>query len=84
MLSSYLSGFDLHFRPDVEDLKSHGVLRDTDVAPKLEAMAAKLEMNMKKDDIGHMLEARPDIDELIVHGIIQDERVAALKIQSAR
>ena len=43
----------------MEELKHAGVLMNTDMAPKLQSIAAKLEMNMKKDDIGHMLEARP-------------------------
>jgi len=63
-------------RPEVEDLVENNIIEDIPVAPRLQAIAKKLERNMTSDLLGKQLYGREDIETLKSHGLLPASDVA--------
>lgn len=66
-------GHLLEKRPDLEDLKTAGIVNDPSVAPSIQANQKKLERNLAKSNLYHALSHRPSIDELVDAGQLNED-----------
>jgi len=64
----------LRQRPGADELIDKGILRDSNVAPALQAATKQLERSQLEDKIAKALTQRPGVDELVRDGILQAEK----------
>ncbi|CUA74450.1 hypothetical protein RSOLAG22IIIB_05560 [Rhizoctonia solani] len=62
-------------RPDKQDLVDRNILKDSKVAPALQAAQDKLQRAQLEDKLGKALEGRPKPEELVDHGILNKDEV---------
>ncbi|KAG8910524.1 hypothetical protein FRC01_006287 [Tulasnella sp. 417] len=60
----------LSLRPEREELVERNILKNTNVAPSLQAAQADLERARLENALEHKLQARPKVDELVKEGIL--------------
>lgn len=62
----------LETRPDVKELKEHGIIKDN-VAPSLQATQDRLKLQFNADRVHQKLVKRPSADELSAQGVLDSE-----------
>ncbi|CAE6480595.1 unnamed protein product [Rhizoctonia solani] len=62
-------------RPEKQDLVDRNILKDSKVAPSLQAAQEKLQRAQLEDKLGKALESRPKPEELVDHGILTKDEV---------
>jgi len=60
-------------RPDRKELVDKNILKNSNVAPSLQAKQAELERSQLEDILENKLQARPSPDELVKEGILQKD-----------
>ncbi|KAG8953527.1 hypothetical protein FRC04_002369 [Tulasnella sp. 424] len=65
----------LSLRPEREELVERNILKNTSVAPSLQAAQADLERAQLEDKLEQKLQARPKPDELVKEGILNADEV---------
>ncbi|CCM00405.1 uncharacterized protein FIBRA_02435 [Fibroporia radiculosa] len=61
----------LSLRPDKQDLVERNILKESNVAPSLQAAKDRLERSQLEDKLEHALQQRPKAEELVKDGILQ-------------
>jgi len=64
-------------RPERQELVDKNILKNSNVAPGLQAKHAELERSKLEDLLGSKLQTRPSPEELIKEGILQQGELAA-------
>ncbi|CEL61050.1 hypothetical protein RSOLAG1IB_04290 [Rhizoctonia solani AG-1 IB] len=62
-------------RPDKQDLVNRNILKDSKVAPALQAAQDKLQRSQLEDKLDKALENRPKPEELVNNGILNKDEV---------
>jgi len=62
-------------RPDRQELVDKNILKNSNVAPSLQAKQAELERSQLEDILENKLQARPSPEELVKEGILQQNEV---------
>ncbi|KIO32287.1 hypothetical protein M407DRAFT_241536 [Tulasnella calospora MUT 4182] len=65
----------LSLRPERDELVERNILKNTSVAPSLQAAQADLERARLEDKLEQKLQARPKPDELVKEGILNADEV---------
>jgi len=60
-------------RPDTQELRDRNILKNTTVAPALQAAQEKLQRSQLEDKLSDALAKRPRPEELIKEGILQPD-----------
>ncbi|KZS98703.1 hypothetical protein SISNIDRAFT_448998 [Sistotremastrum niveocremeum HHB9708] len=60
-------------RPDKRDLVDRNILRDSTVAPALQAAQSQLQRSQLQDKLDRELQSRPKPEELIQKGILSED-----------
>ncbi|KJE93458.1 hypothetical protein CAOG_04246 [Capsaspora owczarzaki ATCC 30864] len=63
-------------RPDKETLVERNILKDSHLAPALQAAEEELKKQRMEDKLNHMIEHRPPVHDLVEHNIIKDGGLA--------
>jgi hypothetical protein len=66
----------LHSRPNMAEVLSSGVMKQSNVAPSLRRASLALSNKMKKDSVSQHLESRPDLQTLKDWNILETTEVA--------
>ncbi|CAE6443337.1 unnamed protein product [Rhizoctonia solani] len=62
-------------RPEKQELVDRNILKDSKVAPSLQAAQDKLQRAQLENKLGKALESRPKPEELVDHGILTKDEV---------
>jgi len=62
-------------RPDRKELVEKNILKNSNVAPSLQAKQAELERSQLENKLDQKLQARPSPEELVKEGILKKDEV---------
>ncbi|KIJ49484.1 hypothetical protein M422DRAFT_27850 [Sphaerobolus stellatus SS14] len=63
----------LSLRPEKQDLVDKNILKDSNVAPSLQAAQAELQRSQLEDKLDYALQHRPKPEELVKGGILKED-----------
>jgi len=63
----------LSLRPEKKDLVERNILKDSHVAPALQAAEAELQRSQLEDKLEQALQQRPKAEELVKGGILRED-----------
>jgi len=63
----------LSLRPEKQDLVDRNILKDSNIAPSLQAAQAELQKSQLEDKLGHAIQNRPNPEELVKEGILKED-----------
>lgn len=66
-------------RPEKKELVERNILKDTTVAPKLQAAQERLQRSQLEDKLDQALQHRPKPEELVKEGILTEEEAPPSK-----
>ncbi|KAB5595178.1 hypothetical protein CTheo_1466 [Ceratobasidium theobromae] len=66
----------LRERPEKKELVERNILKDSNIAPALQAAQERLQRAQLEDKLGHALQERPEKKELVERNILKDSNVA--------
>jgi len=69
----------LSLRPERNELVEKNILKNTSVAPSLQAAQAELERAQLEDQLESKLQRRPTVDELVKEGILNADEIPGTK-----